>query len=234
MPTVTDNLLKACEETGSALVFPGNVYVYGRFQKIPATENHPIAATNKKGKLRIELERKLMEAQKSSRAQVVIPRFPDYFGPNVTNRLIKPIFDAVVQGKKASWLGKLDVEHNMVYIDDAAAACVTLGAKEASYGQVWHVPGAGPITGRRFIEMAFEAAGTKQNIGVTSSRMMKFFGLFSSDAREMNELLYEFDEPLVLDGNKFAKAFPSFRYTPYEEAMQKTVEWFRDNSIQPK
>jgi hypothetical protein len=61
--------------------------------------------------------------------------------------------------------------------------------------------------------------------------MLRLAGLFSSDAREMVELLYEFDEPLVLDGSKFASAFTSFKYTPYEEAIRRTVEWFRQLSV---
>ncbi|AFU58943.1 hypothetical protein Ngar_c20110 [Candidatus Nitrososphaera gargensis Ga9.2] len=57
-----------------------------------ATENHPLAATSKKGKLRNFIEGKLMDAQKSGQVSVVIPRFPDYYGSNVVNRLMAPIF----------------------------------------------------------------------------------------------------------------------------------------------
>ena len=38
--------------------------------------------------------------------------------------IVVPIFEAALAGKKASWLGKLDVPHDLVYIHDAAAACV--------------------------------------------------------------------------------------------------------------
>jgi hypothetical protein len=50
----------------------------------------------------------------------------------------------------------------------------------------------------------------------------------------MKELLYEFEEPLVLDGTKFASAFPSFSYTPHEDAIRETVEWFRKRSVMPR
>jgi nucleoside-diphosphate-sugar epimerase len=206
MPTVTDNILMGARDAKARLVFPGNVYGYGPFQTIPATEDHPLAATSKKGLLRITLERKLMDAHRSGDIRLVIPRFPDYYGPNVTNKLVAPIFEAALAGKKASWLGELDVPHDLVYIDDAAAACVLLGATESAYGQAWHVPGAGPITGRQFIEMAFKAAGKKPKISVMGRGFFRFFGLLVPDAREMLELLYEFEKPLVLDGSKFARA----------------------------
>ena len=168
-----------------------------------------------------------MDAHQSGDVRVVIPRFPDYYGPNVTNRLVAPIFEAALAGKKASWLGRLDVPHDLVYIHDAAAACVLLGATDSAYGQAWHVPGAGPVTGREFIKMAFKASGKKPNIGLMGRGFFRFFGLFVPDAREMLELLYEFEAPLVLDGSKFARAFPSFKFTPHENAVSQTFEWFR-------
>lgn len=234
MPKVTDNILAVTKEAKASIVFPGNVYGYGRFQHIPATEDHPLAATSKKGKLRNAIEDKVIDAHKSGEASVVIPRFPDYYGPNVVNRLIAPIFENAIAGRKAQWIGKLDVPHDLIYIEDAAAAAVLLAMNEDTHGQVWHVPGAGPLTGRQFIEMAFKAAGTKPDIGVLSGGSLRFASLVNSDAREMSELLYEFEQPLVLDGTKFASAFPSFRYTPHEEAIRQTVEWFRKHYMMPR
>ena len=230
MPSVTDNILASAREAKARLIFPGNVYGYGPFHMIPATEDHPLAATSKKGQLRNTMERKLMDAHQAGEVRVVIPRFPDYYGPNVTNKLIAPIFEAALASKKASWPGKLDVPHDLVYIDDAAAACVLLGTTDSAYGQVWHVPGAGPLTGRRFIEMAFKVAGMKPKVGAMGRSFFRFVGLFAPDARELIELMYEFEDPLVLDGSKFARAFPSFKYTPHEDAIRQTVEWFRQLS----
>jgi nucleoside-diphosphate-sugar epimerase len=234
MPKVTDNILAGAKEAKASVVFPGNVYGYGRFQYIPATEDHPLAATSKKGKLRNAIERRLIDAHKAGDVIVVIPRFPDYYGPNVVNRLMGPIFENATSGKKAQWIGKLNVPHDLIYIEDAAAAAILLGINEDAHGHVWHVPGAGPLTGRQFIEMAFKAADTKPDIGVMSGGLLRFASLVNSDAREIMELLYEFEEPLVLDGTKFARAFPSFSYTPHEEAIQQTVEWFRKRWMMPR
>jgi nucleoside-diphosphate-sugar epimerase len=172
-----------------------------------------------------------MNAHKAGDVSVVIPRFPDYYGPNVFNRLMGPMFENVIAGKKAQWIGNLNVPHDLIYIEDAAAAAVLLAMNDDAYGQVWHVPGAGPLTGRQFIEMAFKASGTKPDIGMLSGSLLRFVSLIDSDAREMMELLYEFEEPLVLDGTKFARSFPSFSYTPHEEAIRNTVEWFHKRSM---
>lgn len=227
MPGIVENVLAGAREAHARLVFPGNVYGYGPFQQTPAKENHPLAATSRKGQLRNALEATMWEAHRSGTVPVVIPRFPDFFGPAVTNPLMGPMFEAALKGKTAAWPAGLDVPHDLVYIDDAAEACVLLGKTESAYGQVWHVPGAGPVTGRQFLDMVFKAAGTKPKMRTISRTLFRLIGPFIPDAGEMVELLYEFEQPLLLDGSKFAGAFPSFRYLPHEEAVPRTVEWFR-------
>jgi hypothetical protein len=44
-----------------------------------------------------------------------------------------------------------------------------LSETASSYGEVWHVPGERPITGRGFIDLIFKADGKKPNIGVLSA-----------------------------------------------------------------
>ena len=226
MPAVTDNILAGAREARAGLVFPGNVYGYGPFRMTPATEDHPLAATSKKGQLRNAIERKLIDANLMGDVNVVIPRFPEYYGPNVTNKLMVQIFQAALEGRKAVWPGKLDVPHDLVYIEDAGAASCLLGSTESAYGQVWHVPGAGPITGKQFIEMAFQAAGTKARMKAMGRGSFRFAGLFTLAAREMVELVYQFEKPLVLDGSKFACAFPAFQYTTHEHAIRQTGTWY--------
>lgn len=71
------------------------------------------------------------------------------------------------------------------------------------------------------------AADNKPNIGLLSGRSIRIASLMNSDAREMIELMYEFEEPLVLDGSKFSTEFPMFKYTSHEEGIRKTIDWFR-------
>ncbi|HEX2922664.1 MAG TPA: NAD-dependent epimerase/dehydratase family protein [Chloroflexota bacterium] len=226
LPGVTANVLAATREAKAKLVFPSTVFGYGPLQKVPATEEHPLAATSKKGRLRNRLEGELMEAHRSGSVPVVIPRFPDFYGPFVLSPLMAPVFEAARDGKTAGWPGALDVPHDLVYIEDAARACIRLAETESAYGRAWHVPGPGPITARRFIEMVFNAAGNPPNMKVLSRRLFRFFGMMIPDAGEMTELLYLFEQPLILDGGAFEAKFPDFQYTPHEEAIRRTVDWF--------
>jgi nucleoside-diphosphate-sugar epimerase len=230
LPKVTDNILAAARDAGAVLLLPGNVYGYGPLQKTPAAEDHPLAATSKKGQLRNQIEKQLLDAHRAGSVRTVIPRFPNIYGPNVTSRLSLPIFREAMSGVAASWPGRSDVPHDLVYVDDAATACVLLATTESAWGQTWHVPGPGPLTGRQFIEMVYAAAGTEPTIEPVKQDAMRFSGGAMSDTAELADLMYLYEQPLMLDGRKFAKAFPSFRYTPHPEAVRRTVDWLQQHT----
>jgi nucleoside-diphosphate-sugar epimerase len=207
------------------------VYGYGPLRRIPATEEHPLDAATRKGRLRNVLERTLWDAHERGEVPVVIPRFPDFYGPNVWNTPGQLVFARVTAGKRARWPGRLDVLHDLVFIDDAAAAAVLLGSAEAAAGRVWHVPGAGPLTGRELVELACAAAGEPARAQALGAFLLRLAGVFDPNPRELVELLYEWEEPLVLDGSRLAQAFPSVAYTPHEEAVRRTVQWFRAGGL---
>lgn len=228
MPQLTTNVVKAAQEHEAVLVFPGNVYGYGKFKRIPTPETHPLIATSRKGLLRNSLEQTLMNAHRAGQARVVIARLPDFFGPNVTNKLFgEMIFAAAVRGRKVKWVGRIDVPHDFVFIDDAAAACVLLGEREATWGESWHVPGAGPVTAREFLTEVCRAAAAPVRISALPSWVLSVVGFFDDEAREVAEISYLFTQPQVLDGGKFRAAFPDFHFTPHAEAIAHTVEWFK-------
>ncbi len=228
LPTIRGNILAAARKTSARLVFPDTVHAYGPLQEAAATEDHPRAASTKKGVLRAEIERTLLEADRKGEVRVVIPRYPDFYGPYVLNPTFRPMFEAALSGKTATWPASLNVPHDLVFIEDAAKAAILLAQSPETYGQVWHVPGPGPITGRQFLESVFAAAGATPRIRAVGRGMFKIFGFFIPDAGEMVEMLYQFEKPLVLNGEKFARAFPEFRFTPHAEAIRRTVEWYRE------
>jgi nucleoside-diphosphate-sugar epimerase len=136
------------------------------------------------------------------------------------------VFGAAVAGKKARWPGSLDAPHTLSYLPDMARALVTLGEREEADGEIWHLPAAEPLTGRRFLEMVFAEAGKPAKIGVISKTMVRIAGVFSPFIREFGETLYQFEKPFVSDASKYQRAFGPFEPTPHEEAVARTVAWF--------
>jgi hypothetical protein len=63
--------------------------------------------------------------------------------------------------------------------------------------------------------------------------MVSVVGLFNGNVRELKEMLYEFEEPFVVDHSRFEAAFGNYA-TPLAEAIDTTVAWFRAHPKQAK
>jgi nucleoside-diphosphate-sugar epimerase len=170
----------------------------------------------------------VLEAHRAGRVRVAIGRSSDYYGPRGTASTTgENLFGPAVRGKTARWLGSLDQPHTLGYLEDMARALATLGERSEANGEVWHLPAAEPLTGRRFLELVFEAAGQRPRIGVARRSMVWLLGLVNPRVRELNETLYQFERPFVSDASKFQATFGAFESTPHQEAITRTVEWFR-------
>jgi hypothetical protein len=53
-------------------------------------------------------------------------------------------------------------------------------------------------------------------------------GLFVPIMRELAEMLYEFEEPFVVDHSKYARCFGTDT-TPHREAIRRTLDWYRQH-----
>ncbi len=228
LPPVMAAAITAAESSGARLVYVDNLYLYGPVSG-PMREDLPAAATTKKGRLRATLAARLLDTHEAGRIQATIGRSSDYFGPGVTGSAAgADLFRAILAGAAVRWFGKLDEPHSLTFIDDAAAAFVTLGADERALGQVWHLPAAAPLTGRQFITLAGELAGVSPRPQGSPALVIRAMGLINPMAREFSELSYQFDRPFVVDTSKYAVAFGGAP-TLMPAALAQTIAWYREH-----
>lgn len=224
---LTQRITDAAAAVGARLVFTDNLYCYGPVDG-PITEEAPLAAATRKGQVRAAVRTDLLTAHRNARVHVVITGASDYYGPFGPNSVAGERFmKQLLAGKKVQWLADLDQPHTMNYLGDMARAIVILGSSEAAEGQVWHLPAAEPLSGRQFIELAARTAGVEPRSAVLSRTAMRLLGLFSPLLREIPELWYEWDRPFVVDATKFQRTYGPFEVTPHQEALQRTIAWFR-------
>ena len=88
------------------------------------------------------------------------------------------------------------------------------------------MPNGETLSSRRFLERVFEAAGNKPRYRIASRRLLSVLGLVSPMMRELKEMVYEFEEPFVVDHSKFEREFGAAP-TAVGDAIAETVEWFR-------
>jgi nucleoside-diphosphate-sugar epimerase len=200
-PGLQAGVLEGAASAGAKLVAMENLYMYGPTDGHPLTENLPYASNTRKGAVRAKMSEKLMEAHTSGRVRVV-------------------------RGKSAQVAGDPDQPHTYTYAPDVGRGLVILGEREEALGQAWHLPSPETLKTREFVEIIFEEVGKHARIQAAPKIVLRAMGLFNPGMREMIEMLYEFEEPFVVDHSKFEEAFGEHA-TPLGEAIGHTVRWYR-------
>jgi len=226
-PAFTKGIVDATAAAGAKLVFADNLYMYEPGVS-PLTEETPATSTTKKGGVRAAMAADLLAAHREGRLRVTVGRSSDYFGPGgLTSAMGERFFKALLAGKKVQWFVMLDQPHSLTYLPDMARAFVILADRAQADGGVWHIPSPPAVTGRQCIEAASRAAGVPARPAVLGAGSIRTLGLFMPVLREFPELLYQWDRPFVLDAGKFEAAFGPFAVTPLDEALARTVAWYR-------
>lgn len=230
-PPMQANVIEAARQAGARLVAMENVYMYGPTGGAPLTEALPQAATTKKGRIRAQMHDDLMAAHARGDVAVTVGRASDFVGPRVlSSALGDRVVPAILAGKKAQVVGNPDLPHTYTYMPDIGRALVTLGERDEAPGEVWHIPSGGTVTTREYLQLLADSAGTGEaKLQVAPKLLLRVMGLFTPTVRELIEMLYEFEEPFILDHSKFVAAFGDVS-TPLETAAAATVEWYRAQS----
>ncbi len=131
-----------------------------------------------------------------------------------------------MRGKAASAAGNLDAKHSYTFIDDVGKTLVILGERDEALGKAWHVPNAEVTTTQQFINMIFEELQRPARMGEVNHLMMRLAGFFMPSAREVVEMMYEFEKDFVVDGSWFTTTF-GLQATPYRDGIKQTVAWYK-------
>ncbi|SKC67341.1 NAD-dependent epimerase/dehydratase family protein [Krasilnikoviella flava] len=230
-PLLQAGVLAAAEAAGARLVSMENVYMYGRPDGLPLTEDSGDHAHTTKGRLRGRMSRDLLVAHAEGRVPVAIGRASDYFGPRggAQSNLGDRVFPAAIAGKTATVLGDPDQPHTYTYIPDIGEGLVLLGEHPDAPGEVWHLPNdPGTRTTRQLVEVAYRDAGqTRARVRAMPAWLLRALGTVNPSMRELVEMQYLFAEPFVVDSSKIVDKLGATA-TPVEEAVLATLQSYRD------
>jgi nucleoside-diphosphate-sugar epimerase len=209
------------------LVVVSSVYPYGVPRTVRVAETHPRFPASKKGAYRMEQEDIVLNAHRKGEIQGLIVRLPDFYGPHADLSLANPIFRAALAGKTANWIGPVNTPHEFIFVPDTGAPIVDLMSCAECYGEAWNIGGPGEINTLDFITRVYRAAGRAPKYRVAGRSLLKVLGWFSPLMRELPEMLYLQETPVILDDSKLLAKFPGTHKTPYDEGIAKTLEWMR-------
>lgn len=230
-PPLQAGLVAACRGHGARLVSFENVYMYGDTGGAPMTEETPTQPHTRKGRVRLAMAEELWALSERGELDVATARASDYFGPG--GREQSPLGDFVIgralAGKPAQVVGDPDQPHSYTYIPDAGRTLATLGTRDDVSGEVFHVPNAPARPTREIIGMIAEQLGTDVKVQRAPTLLLRAMGLFNPTTREIIEMLYEFEQPFVVDGSK-AEQRLGLTPTPLEQSLAETIAWFREHA----
>ena len=227
-PPLQAGVVAACRATGARLVSFENVYMYGDTGGTTMTEETPTRAHTRKGKVRLAMADELRSLFQAGQLDVATARASDYFGPGALEQspLGELVIGKALAGKSAQVVGDPTLPHSYTYIPDAGRTMAELGVRDDVGGEVFHVPNAPARSTREIITMIGEQLGTTIKVQSAPKLLLRAMGLFNPTVREVIEMLYEFEQPFVVDSTK-AEQRLGLAPTPLDEALAATVAWFR-------
>jgi len=208
------------------LIYPGNMWVYGKPQRVPITEDHPQLTQTVLGKIKDRTEKSIMAATREKGLIATIVRFPDFYGPYVINGFSEKVFTNALKGKAISWVGSLDKKTDLIFIEDAGEAMVIAGLSEKSNNMIFNVPGFKPITIRELLIELRNISGKSSSIKTINNQfLVDLFGLRDKNVGLYLKLLYQKQTDFYMSGELFGMMFNTLPATPYTEGLKKTLDW---------
>jgi nucleoside-diphosphate-sugar epimerase len=222
-PVIMQNVISACKQHNTKLVFFDNIYMYHPDKLNPMTEKTEVFPSSQKGKVRAQIAQMVLDNIHSGELTAIIARSADFYGPGIKNSFFnEAIVKQLKSGKKANWFVSLNHLHNFTFTPDAAKATALLGNTETAYNQVWHLPTSRPLTGKQWIETVAAELGVKPKIQLATKPVIKIMGLFMPIMRESVEMLYQYDRDYVFDSSKIENIV-GIKPTPIDIAIKKIV-----------
>jgi nucleoside-diphosphate-sugar epimerase len=212
--------IAAARAADARLVFPGTVYNYGTDAFPTLTEASPQHPATRKGAIRVRMEETLKAASEAG-LRVLIVRSGDFIGPKPGNNwlaqgLLKP-------GKPVtavSYPGPLSVPHCWAYLPDVAETMVRLAEDEANLGayEVFHMRGQ-TLTGDELVAALEAAVGRRLAVSRLPWFAIRAMAAFNETMREMLEMRYLWETPVLLDNSRLVARLGEEPHTPIVEAL---------------
>ena len=231
-PGLQSAAIAAAQAAGARLVAMDNVYMYGRPDGRPFTEDRAYDAHTRKGRVRAAMARDLMAAYDAGQVQVTVGRASDFFGPRagkqslIGDRVSRPRSPARPRRCWATPTCPTPTRSSPTSAKTSSASA----RHDDALGRVWHLPSPETRTTRDVVALVYQAAGTRPRLKVTPAWQMRALGLVNRTVREINEMSYEFDEPFIVDSSR-AETELGLRATPLADAVDHTVRWYRAQAI---
>ncbi|SDT71555.1 Nucleoside-diphosphate-sugar epimerase [Actinoplanes derwentensis] len=197
-------MIAAAKASGAVYAITGNLYGYGPQPGGLMTEDSPLAATGRKGRIRNQMWQDALD----SGVRTFEARASDYVGAGAVGVFSSVLLPAIRAGRAAWAPGDVDAPHTFTYTGDMARTLVELARDDRAWGRAWHVPSPKPISIRELAHRYCDLTGQPHlKIHKLPRFVMHTAGVAVPMAREMAEMDYQFYAPFILDSSLTERTF---------------------------
>jgi nucleoside-diphosphate-sugar epimerase len=215
--------ITAAETAGATLIFPGNLYNYGKGLPPVIDETTPMRPSSRKGRLRVVIEDQMEEAAERGLRSIIV-RAGDFFGGGDGSWLDLVIAKEISRGR-LTYPGPIDLVHEWAYLPDLVAAIVRLAEVRATLGTFESFGFRGhAVSGREFTAAIARASGRGLQVKRMSWWLIHLLAPMVPISRELSEMAYLWSEPHQIDGRKLAAVIGDLPHTPLDVAVARSLE----------
>jgi nucleoside-diphosphate-sugar epimerase len=217
--------IQIAKHYGAALLFPGNVYNYGKAMPPRLETNTPQLAKTKKGLIRIAQEEMMRGAAKEGVPTIII-RAGDFFGAGKGAWFDLAIAKSIHKNQ-VCYPGGLDHRHAWAYLPDLAAYFVQVAHVRktlAPFAQI-HFEGF-TLTGNQLISAIAIASGKAPTQKKFPWWLFKSLQFFIPSWREVLEIAYLWNVPHQLVNSTGPVPLQT---TPLPQAMKNAIAALKAN-----
>jgi nucleoside-diphosphate-sugar epimerase len=223
-PNLIRNVIDSCKKYKARLVFFDNIYALDGSLMNNLTEDSPIGPVSKKGQVRAEIHRMIMDEINGGRLQAIIARSADFYGIK-NSVLVEMVYKNLLKNKKAMWFADATKAHTFTAAADAARAVALLGNTTDAYNQIWHLPtDRTPLTGKQWVELFAKLMNKEPRLFVIPNWLLTLMGIFIPVFREFKEMVYQYDRDYIFNSSKFEKKFNYVPLSPENGIAQLILE----------
>jgi len=221
-----DNTIAAAKARGARILLPGTIYNYGPDAFPILREESPQNAVTHKGRIRIELEKRLQNASRQGVRSLIV-RFGDFFGPRPGNNwfsqgMITPNRPL----SRITYPGKEGVGHDWAYLPDAGETFAQIMNREPELEDfaTFHFRGFWDSDGTGMIAAIRRVTG-KASLPVKTLpwAFFKLASPFNETLRELYATRPLWTTPIQLDNTRLVRFLGQEPNTDLDRAVETTL-----------
>lgn len=215
--------LAAAEAHGALLLFPGNVYNFGKLLPPQLDAETPQIADTAKARIRIDIEWPLRDAARRGVDSVVV-RAGDYFGGSGRGSWFDLVIVKALAKGKMVYPGPTGQLHAWAYLPDLAQTFVQVAERREQLrgAQCFHF-GGHVFSGAELHRALESVTGQSLRLGGLPWGAIRLIAPFSPTMKAMLEMRYLWQRPHALDGAPLRDLLGSVPHTDLHRALSATL-----------